>query len=461
MNAHTAIALPLTVSDIIEEYELKNAGVEDAMKDVAEAHVRLNAAATILGTYVERVAEAPYLHAATLRKNLLKSGWKAVYNRLQIEDMASANDKKLFDQALADPPPLTMDNAKATFGDYLIRPRFHILRGLAEVFCSLDQAYKSHSKVRIGVKGLPKRVILEGWGEYSYGYARDRFRDMVNALAALRDQPRYDHGEGTAIDLAHRAGEDAILDGRSYIECDRHFPNDRDKDKSFATVDRGITIRRFGNGNAHIFFDKWALLDINRALGEFYGEVLPDVDPVNPERKPSTALAKDLQFYWSPPAVVEAALEYAGIHERKYYRGDPPEMRVLEPSCGDGRILDELRARGCRALGVEYDEGRATQAKAKGHSVLTANFLEHPPTEEFDYVVMNPPFYGRHYVKHVRHAERFLKPGGTLVAILPASARYDHDDLKGEWRDLPVASFADAGTNVPTTMLKIRRPLPR
>jgi len=94
--------------------------------------------------------------------------------------------------------------------------------------------------------------------------------------------------------------------------------------------------------------------------------------------------------------------------------------------------------------------------------VLTANFLEALPTGDFDKVVMNPPFYGRHYAKHVRHALKFLKPGGVLVAILPATARYDHDELadlvrnqRESWRDLPVASFADAGTNVPTTMLRI------
>jgi hypothetical protein len=69
------------------------------------------------------------MHASTLRKNLLKSGWKAIYNRLQIDRIASAKDKKLFERAIADPPPLTVDNAKATFGDYFVRPRYHILRG--------------------------------------------------------------------------------------------------------------------------------------------------------------------------------------------------------------------------------------------------------------------------------------------------------------------------------------------
>ena len=121
--------------------------------------------------------------------------------------------------------------------------------------------------------------------------------------------------------------------------------------------------------------------------------------------------------------------------------------------------MDELRARGCKALGYEYHEGRAAQARAKGHPVVTGNFLEAEPVAVFDKIVMNPPFYGRHYVKHVRHALRFLRPGGELVAILPATAHYDHGEIQGEWRDLPPGSFADAGTNVPTGMLKIRAPM--
>lgn len=444
----SAIALPLTVADIIDEYAGKAASVDQSIAEFNEAFMRLEMAATVQGTYADRVADKPYLHAETLRRNLLQSGWKAVYQRLQIETIASADDKRRFDKALADPAPLTLDNAKATFGDYLVRPRFHVLRGLAEAFCVLDPAYKSHSKVRIGVKGLPKRVIMNGWSSFHGSYARDRFRDMVNAMAALRGQPGYEWVEMRAIDAAHDQGEDAVLDGREYSR----------RGETFLTVPRGLTVRRFANGNAHVFFDADALLAINRALAEFYGEVLPDAEPEGVKPSASTAVSKDLQFYWSPPAVVEAALDFADIGKPSdYRRGECPTVRVLEPSCGDGRILDGLRARGCKVLGIEYHPVRAAEARARGHAVLTANFLEQPPAEEFDAVVMNPPFYGRHYVKHVRHAERFLKPGGTLVAILPATARYDHGELAGEWRDLPVASFADAGTNVPTTMLKIRR----
>lgn len=414
-------ALQTTVTDIISEYEAKCANVDQVIAAFDRSFDDLGMACTVQGTFVEPVGSKSYLYPDSIRKNLLKSGWRTIYNRLQIARIASAADKKKFDAAMAAPPPLTVENAKATFGDYFIRPRYHILRGLAETFTGLDPAYKSHQKVAIGVKGLPKRVIMTGWGEYSCGYAQDKFRDMVNALAALRNQPMFDHDEMLSIQEQFKRG-------------DAELP------------ERGLTLRRFRNGNVHVFFDKWALVDINRGLAEFYGEVLPDA--AEKDSPPSTALAKDLQFYWTPQEVIDRLLDFGYVREGQ---------RVLEPSCGDGRILDALRSKGCSSLGIEYHAGRAAQAKAKGHAVAVGNFLEQPPVDEFDAVVMNPPFYGKHYAQHVSHAYKFLRPGGVLVSVLPATARYDHGLLKGEWRDLPTASFADAGTNIPTTMLKMRR----
>ena len=454
-----AVALPTTVADLIEEYEAKDAAIEEAMAAFNRAYDALGMAATVRGTYVEQVGGSkPHLHAASLRKNLLISGWRAVYERLRIAAIVSANDRKLWDRTLASPPPLTMENAKATFGDYLLRPRFHILRGLAEVFSDLDPAYKSHSKVRIGVKGLPKRIILRGWS-YSDGYGRghghDQFHNMANALAAVREQPGVEWLELLDLDEQHKTG-DAVMNGRTITQ--RVIGGE---DRTYQAPNRGLTVRRFDNGNAHVIFDRDALTAINRGLAEFYGEVLPDAEPEDVKPTASTAVSKDLQFYWTSPAVAEAACDFAGLPSPQSYSGRYPVSRVLEPSCGDGRIMDAIRARGHQAIGIEYHPGRATEARAKGHAVLTGNFLEQPPTPDFDTVIMNPPFYGQHYVKHVNHALRFLRPGGVLVAILPATARYDHDDLTGSWQDLPVASFAEAGTNVPTTMLRITKPGPR
>lgn len=447
------IARQRTVADLIEEYEEKLANAPAAIEAVKESWRRLEMAASIGGKFGGSISRhSPHVSEHDVKTALLRSGWRAIYDRCQIDQIASADDKRLFERTFENPPELTFDNAKATFGDYLMRPRFHILRGLAEVFGQLDQSYKSHSKVKIGVKGLPKRVIVSSVGGYS-SYGRDKIRDIVNALASYRGEKLMEHGEFRKLDelhniWGHKAGEVAF-DGTHHVTTDE----DGNEKKS---PNRGITLRKFQNGNAHVIFDNEALLDINRALAEFYGEVLPDAEDDDAKPQASTAVSKDLQFYWTPEQVVEEALSFAGLYAPRQYDENPVRHCVLEPSCGDGRILDGIRKVGHFCFGIEYHAGRAAEARAKGHSVLTGNFLEQPARAEFDFVIMNPPFYGRHYAKHVRHAEKFLKPGGILVAILPATARYDHGELNGSWQDLPVASFAEAGTNVPTTMLKIR-----
>lgn len=327
---------------------------------------------------------------------------------------------------------------------------------VSQVFAQLDPAYRSHSKVMIGVAGLPKRVILNNVGSYG-SYGRDRLRDILNALAAYRGQPLLTHAE---LSLLDKDG-DAL---RVTTEQPDPFQSAHVKDvKMIRTIGRDVWLKRYANGNGHLYFGPSALLDINRGLAEFYGNVLPDAEEEYPQPRASTEVAKDLQFYWTPDKVISRALSEVGLtNMRDWGRNRAPEpLSVLEPSCGDGRIMDMVKAYGHRCVGIEYHAGRAAQARAKGHAAHTANFLEVKPFPYFDVVVMNPPFYGRHYVKHVRHAMKFLKPGGRLVAILPATAHYDHasalEDLRGRWEDLPVASFAEAGTNVPTGLLLVRK----
>lgn len=445
----TLPALARTVADICDEYNSKVAALPETLLEFECAVDRLESATSINGQYshydIFGRSGRPRPDERAIRKALCVSGWRSIYDRLNIDRIATARDRDLFRQTLSDPPPLEFDTAKATFGKYLANPRHHILRGVAECFVGLDPAYKSHSKVKIGVSGLPKRIILENMrGSGSSGF--DKLRDVLHALAMYRDEPLPDRGVFHALER----------------QTSTIYPN-----KPGDVIVCGQTVRVYKNGNAHLIFEKQALLDINRALAEFYGDALPDVEPDEAEKRPGTEVARDLQYYPTPAAVIDEALHRADVPtaaERKRAAGYDrayPVRRVLEPSCGDGRIMDALRERGESVFGIECHAGRAAEARAKGHPVLTANFLECAPSQEFDLVVMNPPFYGRHYAKHVRHAFKFLKPGCQLVAILPATAHYDHEELMDlpnyRWSDLPVASFAESGTNVPTGILTARK----
>lgn len=433
---HAAPVLRRSLAEIVAEYDEKEAAIPEAIAAFSQAETAINVAACIGGAYGGQVfSRSPSLYERDVRLALLRSAWKHVYEGLNIERIASAKDRKQLDLKLTNPLPFTMANLREVFGDYLLDPRFHVLKGLAECFCDLDPAYKSHSKVKIGVEGLPKRIIIgsaTGWNSWG----QERLKDTLNALRVYRGQPRYDYREfADMMKEAERHGEADCCAG---------------------------SVRAFKNGNAHLIFNEQGRRDINRALAEFYGEVLPDAPTEAEAKRPSTEVARDLQFYPTPRHVAQEIIGALHLSGGEH---------VLEPSCGDGRIMDELAAwndsredrRGrdpVTVTGIEYDAGRAERARAKGHHVMTANFLQVAPDARFDRVVMNPPFYGKHYKLHLDHAEKFLKPGGVLVCILPATAYYDHGTILGRWNDLPVGSFASSGTNVPTGYCVYHKPRP-
>lgn len=429
----TDLAIRRKLTEFIHEYEEKAAAIPEALATFQQAGKDLESACSVNGTYGQERIETGSNHDRTLQMNLKKSAWLTVYNTPGMKQVMSAKDKKHFERFIADPPDFTMENIREVFGDYVLDPWGSILRGLAEVFSDLDQSFKSHEKVKIGVDGLPKRIIVRGFGGFS-SYGWEKLADVINALASLRNENMLSHWECQNLHKEHG---------------------------SKAFEDRGLELKRFLNGNGHLHFTPDTLKDINRALAQFYGEVLPDCHEAKPEkRSESTAVSKDLQYYPTPEETVERVLGDVYIQE---------DDAILEPSCGCGRFMDGIRKdvaerglKGVRQLGIEVDAARAEEAKAKGHKVLIANFLETEPEARFTKVIMNPPFYGKHYAKHIKHAMKFLKEGGTLYSILPITAKLDHGlieemGFKRQWRDLPVGSFRESGTNINTTVLTMHK----
>lgn len=415
------------VVEVIAEYE----GLEAEARAFAEAIARAKNAAAVGTTYGADIfigRNTPETSVERMKAALLRSAWRHIYEGLPVKDCASAKDRKQFALFFENPPELSLEAIAEHFGDHLLDPRHHILKGLAECFCDLDPAYRSHRKVAIGVKGLPKRIIVNHVDEYLNSWGAERVKDTINALLLYRGKPRMEYYEWSALMKAARTQGSVAFEGGE--------------------------IRLFKNGNAHMIFDTHGLLDINRALAEFYGEVLPDAPSEAEAKRPSTEVARNLQFYPTPKAVTEAALAHLNLQGGEH---------VLEPSCGTGNMMDVLtrwhlqdhkyspsRPAPLCITGVEYDTTRAAEARAKGHHVMTANFLQVRPDPRFDAIVMNPPFYGQHWRKHLEHAKGFLRAGGRLVCVLPATARYDDGLSDYGWHDLPAASFAASGTNVPT-----------
>ena len=437
---NTALAFLPRLSDIVDEYDKKLDNLGNALKTFEQAGNDLKFACTIAGVWGNTNIDIGSNYIENLKMSLKISAWRHVYKGMNIDRIATANDKRRFEHSMSNPPEFTLENIRATFGDYIQSPMSNILRGLAEVFCDLDPIYKSHEKMKIGVKGLPKRVILSSVTKYS-SYGKDKLENILNALAAYQGKPLITYPEIEAL----MNDDYALFDGSKILKRYNHTTHQYE---DFNPVPRGIWLKRYNNGNAHLYFSPEALVDINKALSEYYGEVLADcVEPEEYKKRQSTAVSKDLQYYPTPVNVVERVLSDFYIK---------PEHEILEPSCGCGRFLDELKTKTSKLFGIEVDINRVNLCRDKGYNVMAANFLEVEPIAKYDYVFMNPPFSGKHYAKHVNHAFKFLKSGGTLVAILPVTARDDHDLLnhykRARWSDLPVGSFRESGTNINTVI---------
>jgi SAM-dependent methyltransferase len=143
-----------------------------------------------------------------------------------------------------------------------------------------------------------------------------------------------------------------------------------------------------------------------------------------------------------------------------------PGARVLEPSAGLGRLLDALTPRQpAEVVAVEMAAecaGELFRQDRPRVRIMQRDFLAVSPAElgAFDAVAMNPPFHMRADIRHILHALRFLKPGGTLAALCFNTPHRAHAlrPLAATWEEIPAGAFGKEGTSVSTVLLTIKAP---
>lgn len=158
------------------------------------------------------------------------------------------------------------------------------------------------------------------------------------------------------------------------------------------------------------------------------------------------------QLFPTPPALAARLVQIADIR---------PGHRVLEPSAGTGRLIDAMPA-GCIVVAVEISQPLALALRPRVQEVRCIDFLRLTPDDmgAFDRVVMNPPFGQAQDIAHIRHARRFLAPGGRLVALCAAGPRQQAalQPIATTWEQLPPGSFTSEGTGVNVALLTIDAP---
>nr|ELR5099915.1 methyltransferase [Providencia rettgeri] len=187
----------------------------------------------------------------------------------------------------------------------------------------------------------------------------------------------------------------------------------------------------------------------------------------------------DFNFFPTPEKIINTMVTSANIQD-----GD----RVLEPSCGDGRIVKAVAkaAKNLNIVAVELDEKRVQQLNSDPEitslvnpeftgtslELVNADFLSHEMDEKFDVIIMNPPFKNKADIKHTNRALDLLLSGGVytqggrLRGILSAGVLFREDALTkafrervkllgGSFTELEDKAFKESGTMVKTVLLEI------
>ncbi|MDD2765608.1 MAG: hypothetical protein PHE83_16725 [Opitutaceae bacterium] len=166
-----------------------------------------------------------------------------------------------------------------------------------------------------------------------------------------------------------------------------------------------------------------------------------------------------LDYYSTPPDIVKRMLGHDWFRLRADARTVCAEMdgrprRMLEPSAGLGGIARELALLGGELTCVEINpvSAGALRQSLPQATVFEGDFLDFTPADRFDLIVMNPPFAGTLWRKHLMHAFGMLDRLGILAAIAPGgflkggSADLEFMrfiNLHGEIERLPAGSFPE------------------
>jgi len=144
---------------------------------------------------------------------------------------------------------------------------------------------------------------------------------------------------------------------------------------------------------------------------------------------------------------------------------------VLEPSAGDGALADLAKGAGATVTVVENWTPNVIKLQDKGYDVIDKSFLEVTPDDigDFDVILANPPFSKNQDIDHVMHMMSFLKPGGTLAAIMSTSAFKGSQAKQREFQafiaennasatKIEANAFKESGTSVETMQLIFKKP---
>lgn len=168
----------------------------------------------------------------------------------------------------------------------------------------------------------------------------------------------------------------------------------------------------------------------------------------------------EYQYFPTPEALARLMVVRAEL--------GPGDM-VLEPSAGQGRLLQEIERWPVAAVhACELMPENREVLEAKGYELVGRDFLEFRVYATYSKIVANPPFTRDQDIAHVRHMYEILQFGGKMVAVMSArcleSPLEEHrafvrwlKERGGRVERLGNEAFSELGVSVETMLVEVEK----
>jgi type I restriction-modification system DNA methylase subunit len=181
-----------------------------------------------------------------------------------------------------------------------------------------------------------------------------------------------------------------------------------------------------------------------------------------------TNIKKQNQAFYTPEKLAYALVASAVPMTSKPLK----DCLVLEPSAGQGallQVMNDIYISAQHTIACEIDPANKEDLAVHANTVIIGDFLTSDVGNQFDLVLMNPPFAGNTYADHVARAYSLLAPQGVLAAIVPAGFTTSTVARVKELRDTllknktcivrpnPEGSFSESGTEVQTLTILVKK----
>lgn len=191
------------------------------------------------------------------------------------------------------------------------------------------------------------------------------------------------------------------------------------------------------------------LAEHTEAAGEKMDALRPRFDKMRNQDKANPIVSD--QLFPTPPSLAARMVEAAEVK---------PHHRILEPSAGTGRIVEQMDERQdvtaveinkelCDNLWHRFADVRPMLM------VYCQDFLKFDRGLRYDRIIMNPPFRRGLDIKHILHARTLLKKGGVIVSLCYDGVMQNKKlrPMCDSWEVLPEGSFKSEGTGAGVALL--------